>query len=57
MRLSSSLTITLCCGAIATGLCDHLSYHAVFLSKQGSKQVLDLDLGMIVLHGYSRQHH
>ena len=39
----------LCCCEIATGLCNHLLHHTAFLGKQDRKQMLDLDLVMIVL--------
>jgi hypothetical protein len=42
---------TLRCCEIAADLCNHLLYHATFLGKQGSKEMLDLDLIMVVLPG------
>ena len=41
----------LCCCEIATDLCNHLLHHTAVLGKQDRKQVLDLNLVMIVLSG------
>src|SRR5207249_11699533 len=40
-----------CCCEITADLRNHLLHYSTFLGKQGSKQVLDLDLIMMVLPG------